>query len=60
MEQPIYIPAPSCPNGKHILIDAEPPWFAFCEICGTRFALIAEPVLDEMGVEVNQRPMTSQ
>lgn len=55
-----YIPAPSCPNGKHILVDAEPPYYSKCEICGTRFALIAESVLDELGVKVNERPMTKQ
>jgi len=53
-----YIPAPSCPAGKHILIDAETPWYVQCEVCGTRFALVAESVLDKAGIDVVERPVT--
>ena len=56
----VYIPAPSCPNGKHVLIDAEPPFYAICEKCNTRFYLIAESVIEKLDVKVIQRPVIKQ
>lgn len=58
----IYITAPSCSslNGKHDLVDAESPWYGKCIHCGTRFALVAEPVLKELDIKLVKRPLIKQ
>ena len=56
----IYIPAPSCPNNKHELVDAKPPWYVKCIHCGVKFALISESVLKELDIKVVERPLIKQ
>ncbi len=48
------LPCPS-KDGLHVLIEAVPPWYLACEICGQRFALVPEDVLDRAGLELRER-----
>lgn len=56
----VYILAPSCPNGEHKLIDADPPWYAQCVHCKMRFALISEAAINRLGITPVERTLTKQ
>ncbi|KKM71214.1 hypothetical protein LCGC14_1432840 [marine sediment metagenome] len=57
-----YNPAPSCDSedNKHDLIDTDPPFFAVCSTCGTRFYLVAESVMNARGTFPVERPTLIQ
>jgi len=52
-----FIAAPKCKseNNKHILDDCSSPFVAKCVICGERFVLVAETVLEKLGIDVTPR-----
>ena len=51
------IRATPCPSsdGKHVFTEAAPPWYVVCNICGQRFALISEDVMNLSGLELRER-----
>lgn len=58
-----YIVAPNCTsqdNRHRIELIATKPWYAQCAVCGIRFALVAEPVLDALGAVPKERMVIEQ
>lgn len=51
------IPALPCfsDDGRHVLIEAAPPWYQVCKICGQRFALVSEFILHAVELEITDR-----
>jgi len=51
------ITAPQCKsdNNKHTLDDYPSPYIAICTVCGEKFVLVAETVLEKLGIEVIPR-----
>lgn len=54
-----YIPAPNCKSkdGKHNikLMNDGGVWYARCLICGERFALISETIINSLGLRLEPR-----
>lgn len=48
------------PDGLHDLASCEPPWYGKCKVCGARFILINETVVEQLGLEIYQRPTNVQ
>ncbi len=51
------ITAPKCKSldNKHIVEDCPSPYAVKCIICGERFVLVAESILEKLGIGVTPR-----
>ena len=56
-----YYAAPQCTSkdNKHSVVEAKPPFYVKCEICGTRFYLVAEQVMRDQKAIIVERPLES-
>jgi len=57
-----YMVAPDCFGGGkvHELEEFGKPWYRRCVVCGHKFALIADTVLEAIGITIVERPITPQ
>ena len=60
MAEAEYFRAPDCDSssGKHTIqvLTDETVWYAKCTMCGERFVLISETVINNLGIQLEPRP----